>query len=121
MLSSVAEAAAKLQFGAQIALASSTGSAAGCSGEVPGLQPPSPRSCLTARQQQAVGSLLRVQALVEHFVAKHDEDRVTVRRLCRLPCLPAGLAACSPACPKQRTSAQTLRTHVVPETLSACM
>ena len=36
------------------------------------------RALLTGRQQQAVGNLLRVQALVEEFVAKHDEDRITV-------------------------------------------
>lgn len=40
-----------------------------------GVLPP-PR--LTARQQQAVGALLRVQALVSHFVARHDEERVQV-------------------------------------------
>lgn len=30
---------------------------------------------MTARQQEAVGNLLRMKALVEQFVAKHDEDR----------------------------------------------
>lgn len=39
---------------------------------------PSPHSRMTSRQQQAVANLLRVQAAVTQFVAKHDEDRITV-------------------------------------------
>ena len=46
---------------------------------VAGLQLPA-RPPLTTRQQQAVGNLLRVQALVAQFVAKHDEDRIMVGR-----------------------------------------
>ena len=80
---------------------SSSRGGSGGGGEVPGLLPPSPRSHLTGRQQQAVGNLLRVQALVEHFVAKHDEDRVTVRR--RLPACLHG--------PRQHASAPTLPTY----------
>lgn len=42
---------------------------------------PSPHSRMTGRQQQAVANLLRVQAAVSQFVAKHDEDRITVSRI----------------------------------------
>lgn len=85
------EEAAKLQFGAPAAAA-----VHGCNGGSNGhgagpLGRPSPfaddrgrtsLALLTHRQQQVVGRLMRVRALVSHFVAKHDEDRVMVGRAC---------------------------------------
>ncbi|KAL4435944.1 hypothetical protein ABPG77_000706 [Micractinium sp. CCAP 211/92] len=74
VLSSVLEttAASKLQFtGARAADAAASLAMTAADGL------PSPHSRMTSRQQQAVANLLRVQAAVTQFVAKHDEDRIT--------------------------------------------
>lgn len=78
-----AAAASKLQFtGARAADAAASLAMTAADGL------PSPHSRMTGRQQQAVANLLRVQAAVAQFVAKHDEDRITVRG-------EGGLLACS--------------------------
>ncbi|KAL4458838.1 hypothetical protein ABPG75_013703 [Micractinium tetrahymenae] len=69
----VSTAASKLQFSGAGAAADAAASLAMTGAD--GL--PSPHSRMTGRQQQAVANLLRVQAVVAHFVAKHDEDRIT--------------------------------------------
>lgn len=87
------DGAAKLQFTGGAAataavgpgpLLSATGAAfAAAGGTGPGTaSPPSGvRGQLTVRQQQAVGQLMRVRALVAQFVARHDEERLQVRTI----------------------------------------
>lgn len=81
------DAAAKLQFTGGTAVAATdlsappppAGLSAACDAGSGGASPPGGlRSCLTARQQQAVGQLMRVRALVAQFVARHDEERLQV-------------------------------------------